>query len=100
MSRARTAFAVPIANAGLVGFPAVVSTINEARKLIESTRLPAIRSSYTWLDAYNRLTLAQAAPTFQHIEAARISLSFAVLHEQRGGRRIRRDRRPDLALAA
>jgi hypothetical protein len=100
MSRARTAFAVPIATTGLVGFPAVVSTIGEARELIELLRLPAIRSSYTWLDAYNRLTLAQAAPTVQHIEAARISLSFAVLHEQRGGRRVRRDRHPDVALAA
>lgn len=100
MSRARTAFAVPVATAGLVGFPAVVSTIVEAREVIESMRLPAIRSSYTWLDAYNRLTLALAAPTFQHIEAARISLSFAVLHEQRGGRRVRRDRHPDIALAA
>ena len=100
MSRARTAFAVPIATAGLVGFPAVVSTIVEAREIIESMRLPAIRSSYAWLDAYNRLTLVMAAPTFQHIEAARISLSFAVLHEQRGGGRVRRDRHPDIALAA
>ena len=100
MSRARTAFAVPIATAGLVGFPAVVSTIVEAREGIESTRLPAIRSSFTWLEAHNRLTRALAAPTFQHIEAARISLSFAVLHEQRGGRRVRRDRSPDIARAA
>ena len=100
MSRAHTAFAVPVATAGLVGFPAVVSTIGEAREVIEAMRLPAIRSSYSWLDAYNRLTLALVAPTFQHIEAARISLSFAVLHEQRGGRRIRRDRHPEIALAA
>ncbi|MCJ2054220.1 hypothetical protein [Methylobacterium sp. J-070] len=68
--------------------------------MIEATRLPAIRSSYAWLDAYNRLTLAQAAPTFQHIEAARISLNFAILHERRGGRRVRRDRGNVIALAA
>jgi hypothetical protein len=40
-----------------------------------------VRSRYQWVDAYNRLTLAQATGVSAHVEAARIALSLAVASE-------------------
>lgn len=93
-------FSAPILTSGLDGFPERLEFVSEARRVVEAVRLPAIRSHHAWLDACNRLLLAEASGKIPHVELARIALNFAVLLEQRGEVRVRRYRRTDRAIAA
>ena len=93
-------FSAPILTSGLDGFPERLETVAEARRVVEAVRLPAIRSHHAWLDACNRLMLAEASGNIPHIESARIALNFAILLERRGDVRVRRDRPMGYAAAA
>ena len=86
MSAPEILFVTPVATAKLAGFPASLSGVTEARRIVETARLPVVRSSHAWLDAANRLTLAEASCRPAHVEAARIALCRAVAAERRESR--------------
>ena len=88
MAATELLFARSLDTDGVAGFPTRVRDVGEARRIIEQQRLPMIRSRYQWVDAYNRLTLAQATGVSAHVEAARIALSLAVASEQRSARTV------------
>ena len=83
MSAPETLFVTPVATANLAGFPASLSGVTEAHRIVEAARLPVVRSSHSWLDAANRLVLAEASRSPAHVEAARIALCRAVAAERR-----------------
>ena len=72
----------PVWTAGLQGFPSVLSNVAEARRVVETVRLPAIRSQVSWLDACKRLLEAEASGSAALVEVARQSLMSAVTGER------------------
>lgn len=78
----KTRSKAPVSTAGLQGFPNALSDVAEARRVVETVRLPAIRSQVPWLDACKRLLEAEADGSPTLIETARLSLQFAVTRER------------------
>ena len=74
-------FASPVVTEGLPGFPERLAGVSEARRAVEAARLPVARSCHAWVEASNRLLLAQVDRTAANVEAARIALVLAVAGE-------------------
>lgn len=88
MPETSLAFPHPVIADGVPGFPREIARLDEARAVIEATRLPLARSQYRWLDAYNRLTRAQATGSLGDVEAARCALNLAVASERAEARTV------------
>ncbi|SDM54295.1 hypothetical protein SAMN05216360_102388 [Methylobacterium phyllostachyos] len=81
MSEPTILFSKPIATVSLPGFPDVLADVAAARRAVEAARLPVARSCPAWVEASNRLLLAQATRTVAAAEAARIALVLAAAGE-------------------